>query len=486
MSKAFLLQACTGLLQAVLPFAQPGDAIIAHYFKEHRQLGARDRSYLADVAWSVVRYLPTWQWVLMLAGKPQALVEAHVQAHTAQCLAVLGMAHYACTATQAAAHPPIHTAEEPAREPATQPQKAWVTPQALGAATALMAENTLRHALQHAPPDHHGWLQTALQNLDSAPPPEAAMHNLPDWLATRLRQQYGEDAFWPLAQALLHTAPLDVRANLLKGKRNTLAQALLQEGFACTPTPFSPWGLRLHGKPHVLQSQAYRQGLMDIQDEGSQLLCLLTDARRNENVADFCAGAGGKTLALGAMMRGTGRLYAFDNSAARLDGLKPRLQRSGLGNVHTTVIADENDKRLQKLWGKLDRVLVDAPCSGTGTLRRHPDLKWRQTPQSVEQLTHTQQSILQSAARLLKPGGILIYATCSLLEAENQAIAANFCEGFGSAHGFSPLPWIPILQKHDLHEQLMPTETGAAWQLALLPHKHNTDGFFAAAWQKAR
>ena len=143
-------------------------------------------------------------------------------------------------------------------------------------------------------------------------------------------------------------------------------------------------------------------------------------------VADFCAGAGGKTLAIGASMRSTGRLYAFDTSAHRLDALKPRLARSGLSNVHPAAIAHERDERIKRLAGKMDRVLVDAPCSGLGTLRRNPDLKWRQSPQAVLELVAKQTAILDSAARLVKGGGRLVYATCSVLPAENEDIAAAF------------------------------------------------------------
>jgi 16S rRNA (cytosine967-C5)-methyltransferase len=145
------------------------------------------------------------------------------------------------------------------------------------------------------------------------------------------------------------------------------------------PTPYSPWGLRIEGKPALAKLDAFTRGAIEVQDEGSQLLALLLDANRGEMVVDFCAGAGGKTLAIGACMRSTGPLYAFDTSAHRLDALKPRLARSGLSNVHPAAIAHERDDRIKRLAGKIDRVLVDAPCSGLGTLRRNPDLKWRQT-----------------------------------------------------------------------------------------------------------
>ncbi len=195
-------------------------------------------------------------------------------------------------------------------------------------------------------------------------------------------------------------------------------------------------------------------------------------------VVDFCAGAGGKTLALGAAMRNTGRLYAFDVSAHRLDALKPRLARSRLSNVHPAAIAHERDDRIKRLAGKIDRVLVDAPCSGLGTLRRNPDLKWRQSPAAVHELQAKQGAILASAARLVKSGGRLVYATCSLLEAENEAVVAAFT----AAHpGFEPLPAQAVLEHAGVADAAS-LVSGAA--LRLWPHRHATDGFFAAIWQK--
>jgi 16S rRNA C967 or C1407 C5-methylase (RsmB/RsmF family) len=203
----------------------------------------------------------------------------------------------------------------------------------------------------------------------------------------------------PLVQALADPAPLDLRVNTMKAKRDEVRQALAEAGIAAEPTPHSPWGLRLEGKPALNKLPLFTQGQVEIQDEGSQLLALLTDAKRGEMVVDFCAGAGGKTLALGAAMRNTGRLYAFDVSGHRLDAIKPRLARSGLSNVHPAQLAHERDDRVKRLAGKIDRVLVDAPCSGLGTLRRSPDLKWRQSPQTVQDLQAKQMAILASAAR---------------------------------------------------------------------------------------
>jgi 16S rRNA (cytosine967-C5)-methyltransferase len=229
--------------------------------------------------------------------------------------------------------------------------------------------------------------------------------------------------------------------------------------------------------------EAFTRGDFEVQDEGSQLLAMLVDAKRSEMVVDFCAGAGGKTLAIGAAMRSTGRLYAFDTSAHRLDSFKPRQARSGLSNVHPAAIAHERDERVKRLSGKIDRVLVDAPCTGLGTLRRNPDLKWRQTLQTVEEMAVKQTAILQSAARLLKSGGRLVYATCSVLPQENEAIA----EAFSLANpDFAPMSVGEVLT--GLKVAAAPTlcsggEDGQLY-LRLWPHLHQTDGFFAAVWQK--
>jgi 16S rRNA (cytosine967-C5)-methyltransferase len=258
-------------------------------------------------------------------------------------------------------------------------------------------------------------------------------------------------------------------------------QELKLAGIPATATPHSPWGLRVQGKPALTKLDAFARGAIEVQDEGSQLLALITDARRGQMVVDFCAGAGGKTLALGAAMRNTGRLYAFDVSAHRLDNLKPRLARSKLSNVFPAAIAHERDDRVKRLAGKIDRVIVDAPCSGLGTLRRNPDLKWRQSSQAVTELTAKQAAILASAARLVKGGGRIVYATCSLLRAENEEIAA----AFSAAH-----PDFRRLAVGELLEQAKVPRAASlcsadGTDLRLWPHRHGTDGFYAAAWEKA-
>ena len=299
--------------------------------------------------------------------------------------------------------------------------------------------------------------------------------DLPDWLAERLSAFLSPEEVLRLAQSLNRPAPLDLRANPLKLDRDALVDKLKADGVGCAPGRFSPLAVRLEGKPALQKHPLFLDGSFEVQDEGSQLLGFLLQPKRGEMVVDFCAGAGGKTLLLGALMRNTGRLYAFDVSEKRLAKLKPRMARAGLSNVHPVLIAHEADAKVKRLAGKADRVLVDAPCTGLGTLRRNPDLKWRQSPAAVEEMVAKQGAILAAAARLVRPGGRLVYATCSPLAEENDAIV----DAFLAAHPeFRPLSAQEILDK-----QGVSLETGE--RLRMLPHVHDTDGFFAAVMERA-
>jgi 16S rRNA (cytosine967-C5)-methyltransferase len=416
-----LLDACADLVAQVLKFDHPADAIVSRYFREHRSLGPRERATLAETAYAVLRKKLLFEHFAGSGSGPRE-----------RRLAILGFAG---------------------------------------------PRDFLKSALNE---QEKAWLDQC-DAVDPSTLSERHRHNMPEWLVEPLKAQLGGD-FWPLVEALNQPAPLDLRVNALTDKRDDVRRELQLAGIPSRPTPFSPWGLRVDGKPALTKLDAFARGAIEVQDEGSQLLALLADARRGQMVVDFCAGAGGKTLALGAAMRNTGRLYAFDVSAHRLDNLKPRLARSKLSNVHPAAIAHERDERVKRLAGKIDRVIVDAPCSGLGTLRRNPDLKWRQSPQALAELTAKQGAILESAARLLKPGGRIVYATCSLLRAENEDIAT----AFSAAH--------PAFQRLSVRELLENAKVDAAAKLCsddgldlrLWPHRHATDGFYAAAWEKVQ
>jgi 16S rRNA (cytosine967-C5)-methyltransferase len=301
--------------------------------------------------------------------------------------------------------------------------------------------------------------------------PAAVQADLPDWLWERLVGAYGGPEAAAIAQSLLGPAPLDLRVNLEKLAR---AEAVAQLALECAPTALSPAGIRLKGKPAINRSPLFLAGAVEVQDEGSQLLAYLVAPRRGEMIADFCAGAGGKTLALSMLMHGTGRIYAMDVSQKRLRELAPRAARAGISNVHPVVLASESDVRAKRLAGKLDRVLVDAPCSGFGTLRRNPDLKWRHDAAAVAELAAKQARILNAAAKLLKPGGRLVYATCSILPEENEGVVDAFAAGHPE---FKALSCAELLKT-----QRIPLDTGE--RLRLWPHRHGTDGFFAAAYER--
>ena len=426
-----LLDACADLVRLVLQFEHPADAVVSRYFREHRSLGPRERATLAETAFAVLRKKLLFE---QLARSGSGAKERKLA-----ILGFFGPRDFLASALN-------------------DTEKKWLATCDAIPADALMAPHR---------------------------------HNLPEWMAQALQAQLGED-FWALAENLQQAGTLDLRVNMFQAKRSDIQKELAQAGIASTPTPYSPWGLRLEGKPALQKTDAFTRGAIEVQDEGSKLLALLVDAHRGEMVVDFCAGAGGKTLALGAAMRSTGRLYAFDVSGHRLDALKPRMARSGLSNVHPAAIAHERDERVKRLSGKIDRVLVDAPCSGLGTLRRNPDLKWRQKPQAVQELTEKQQAILQSASRMVKSGGRLVYATCSVLPEENERIAQAFSAANPDFVPLNVAQELDRLKVPNAASLCSPAPGGEPQSeapsegtfLRLWPHRHATDGFFAAVWVK--
>lgn len=443
-----LIDACAELVKLTLRFEHPADAVVARFFRENRGFGPRERATLAETVFTVLRKKLLFDHLAPSGSGPKE-----------RRLAILGFAH---------------SQDAQAQRIAGKGGKAGTDPQNAGHGP----RDFLKSALNDT---EIAWLD-ACDHVQTADLLERHRHNLPEWLVQPLKDQLG-DGFWPLVDALAQTAPLDLRVNALTDKRDDVQKELTLAGMPTRPTPYSPWGLRLQTKPDLARLDAFARGAVEVQDEGSQLLALLLDAKRGEMVVDFCAGAGGKTLAIGATMRNTGRLYAFDTSAHRLDALKPRLARSKLSNVHPAAIAHERDDRVKRLAGKIDRVLVDAPCSGLGTLRRNPDLKWRQTPATVADYTVKQTAILASASRLLKSGGRLVYATCSLLPAENEDIAHAFTE----AHkDFVLLEIGTLLTQLKVMEAdaLVSGPVSGREYLRLWPHRHATDGFFAAVWEK--
>lgn len=409
----------TQVLDQVLKFRFPADAVLSHWFKAQRQLGARDRAEVAESIFDILRHLRRYRHY----------ADSGVGPHHER-LAILGLAH-------------------------------------------TVGVETLRPHLDDV---RQAWLDRVLA-IDPTTLPEALRYSVPDaWLPWF--QHVPQSS--ALLGALQEKAPLDIRVNPLKSDRERLWQTLQNQGLLQAQdqrTPYSPFGIRLWHKPALQRWPAFEQGWLEVQDEGSQLLCMLVSPRRSDMLIDFCAGAGGKTLLLGAMMHSQGRVYAFDVSEKRLAKAKPRLARSGLSNVTCVPIASENDARVKRLAGKAHKVLVDAPCSGTGTWRRNPDLKWRQTPEALSELLPLQKRILHSAARCVMPGGRLIYSTCSVLPQENELQIQAFLQEHPD---FQLLPIAQVLGDRNpgLH-----SEDG---YLRLRPDQHGTDGFFAAVLERQR
>ncbi|MDH3515073.1 MAG: RsmB/NOP family class I SAM-dependent RNA methyltransferase [Gammaproteobacteria bacterium] len=416
MAKPILLHSAAELLERILNGNMPADRQMEGYFRAHRNMGVRDRGFVAETVYGCLREK---KWLEHIAGGTLLLdvVAAHLLTH--------------------------------------------------GYSARALEEAGFRG-------DARGMVERA-RTIDKAALPFETSANLPDWLASRLRARFGDKETLALSRALNQPAPVDLRVNTLKAKREEVQARLADEGFPCEITPYSPSGLRRHDRVPLFRTRCFEEGLFEVQDEGSQLLSLMLEPRRNEMVVDFCAGAGGKTLHIGALMANTGTVYAFDVLAKRLDRLKPRLRRAGLNNVRMVAISHERDARVQRLEGKIDRVLVDAPCSGTGTLRRNPDIKWREI--DLAELADTQQRILASAAGLLKPGGRLVYATCSLLTEENDAIVERFLT---DNPGFGPIAANEILERRHIPLSM----TGDA--LRLYPHAHQTDAFYAMAMERKR
>ncbi|WP_415805957.1 RsmB/NOP family class I SAM-dependent RNA methyltransferase [Bordetella muralis] len=407
------------VLGEILQWTYPADATLSHWFRAHPTLGGRDRGEVAEAVYDVLRHLRRYRQLAESGSGPAS-----------RRLAILGL-------------------------------------------TATLGAAFLEDGLD---PSERDWLER-VSRINPATLPRAVRTSMPDWLDERLGTLDDPES---LMSALNRPAALDLRVNPLKVERDA-ALAALGDGpaarFEPQPTPYSPWGIRLAGRPAVNRWPLFENGSLEVQDEGSQLLALLVGPRRGEMIIDFCAGAGGKTLLLGALMRSTGRLYAFDVSAARLARAKPRFARSGLSNVVPVAIESENDARVKRLAGKAQRVLVDAPCSGIGTLRRNPDLKWRQHPEALAELGALQTRILNSAARCVAPGGRLVYATCSLLAEENEVQVQQFLD----TH-----PDFERLDAAEILASRCPELDLEGPYVQLRPDVHGTDGFFAAVLERKK
>ncbi len=413
-------------------FSVPADKVLSGLFEKNRGLGSRERRALAACFYLAVR---RWTWLEAVATSApmQSQPSKELSDATLRRMAVLS----------------AFLADQSSLMRLTEHEQHWANDQAL--------------------------------TLEGLQPQDR--YCLPNWVWVDWVRQLGKQEAEQLAAFLDQEAPLDLRLNLASGQgRDPLLNELRLAGITADPIAWLPEGLRCQGRPPVQSLEAFKRGRFEVQDAGSQLLVRLCAPQRGQTVVDFCAGAGGKTLALGALMRNTGRIYALDTSASRLARLKPRLARSGLSNVWAIAIQTLSDMRVKRLRGKADLVLVDAPCTGLGTLRRNPDLKWRQSASGLEDLVKLQASILHAASGLVRPGGRLVYATCSLSRDENDGQVETFLNDHPD---FSMNPAERILSKQGLACSTDSTWSDPQGALRLWPHRSQTDGFFGAHFVRA-
>ena len=392
---------------------RPADAVANDFFRTRRFIGSGDRRAVSDRVWRVLRTQRRLTWWLARGGgapTPRLLVAASLvlegwtQAGVAQS----------------------YSGGQYGPAPLLQPETAAIS-------------GLEGHTIDH--PDM----------------PEPVSLEFPDWIYPALQARFGPE-LRPEMEAALHPAPLDLRVNLLKATREEAQAALAAEGLECAPTPLSPWGLRIDGRRSVTAGPAFQTGLVEIQDEGSQLVAALLGVEPEMRVVDWCAGAGGKTLAIAMLMQNRGHLVACDVSAPRLEGAVRRLRRAGVQNCERHLVGP-GDKWAKRRGGTFDRVLIDAPCTGTGTWRRNPDARLRLREQDLLELVLKQAGIMDAASRLVRVGGRMVYATCSLLRDENEAQIDAF------------------LTRH-------PDFAVVAPYLSLTPRMQGTDGFFGALMER--
>ncbi len=402
----------------------PVDAMLAKYFRDNRYIGSHDRGEIAGTFYFVIRNYESLKW--------WAKQKSH---HTSpRILTLLAAIFY------------LRFSVDKVKELCTGERFA---PKYLSLLEQELLEFCVASELQH-------------EKMT-----DEARYNMPSWLLKTLRKHYGDDAE-ALMMAMNVEASVDIRVNTLKATKAQLQKALAEQGLRCVDGEYSKNGLRLNRRSGLFALDAFKNGWFEVQDEGSQLVADLVAAKHGERVVDFCAGAGGKTLAIAANMGGKGRILALDVNEHRMKDLQKRLKRAGVQNTESRLLEGLNDAWLRRHKHAIDWVLVDAPCTGSGTWRRNPDMKWRTKPEDLQEMIALQSSILEAAVKLVKTGGKLVYATCSILPEENMQQVQRFL----SANPDFSLE--PILLKETSHDYMQ-----------LLPHTNATDGFFAAILKKS-
>lgn len=433
------IQAAIEILKDMAENHRPADRVIAYYFKQNRYIGGKDKKAISESVYGVLRHRGFLDWALEGVGVPLS------------------------PRTRLASWLLLRQGEKDLRTifdgDKYAPQKLWRTEKPLIEIKKFVSQN-------------------------KKDMPFSARFNMPEWLAPMLQEAIPDD-LPKLATAMTEQAPADLRINTLKTNKETLQKNLEDEGCQLSVAPFVANALRLVERKNLFAFEAFKQGFFEVQDTGSQLIAALCDAEPGHKVTDFCAGAGGKTLALAAQMENKGMLTAADIIPPKLAELKKRLKRAGVDNTTLKELSSESDNWVKRHKSTQDVVLLDVPCSGSGVWRRNPDAKWNLTPEGLEELCQIQQRILRSASRLVKKGGRLVYATCSLLPPENQHQIQTF---LADMNQFKIIPATQVWQKLEasgkLNEPCPAQAITPEGCLQLRPDTTNTDGFFITIMER--
>ena len=443
MKSSSLLGHASELFQRVRSSGRPADSVIDSFFRSHKYLGSHDRRFIAETTYGTLRHLRLCEHLLLksLGEDAQGILPA-------DGTTLLLVAYLVAVERRTKL---IYADLEP-----------------------VVKSGKLRHHLR-----------TILNTLVKAEPPDTSelsdpiariglRYSFPDWMIARFIDQYGVTQTETLCKSLNEQAPVTLRANILKATVEECQKALAAEGIGSERTKLSPVGLQLSKRLNVFQLQAFRNGLFEVQDEGSQLLPLIVDPKPTAKVLDACAGAGGKTLHLAAIMKNRGEIVAADVHSARLEELRKRARRADVSNVRIQRVEDVADLE-EKYRGRFDVVIVDAPCSGIGTVRRNPGMKWMVSEETVQELSQKQRHILEACASLVAPGGRIAYATCTLFREENEEVVEAFLELHREFALATNLPAASGLDASSLVDR---------GYVRLFPHRDGTDGFFIAVLQK--
>jgi 16S rRNA (cytosine967-C5)-methyltransferase len=465
------IAAAIDILSEIEQGARPADDIAAEYFRRRRYIGAKDRVAVSAHVYAVLRHRARLDWWIARASQQEFGPGAGRDPSRGQPESGPMGPRLRGDPNIAAGSAPKGATARGRMIAALAVIETW---KAEGIAASFDGGRFRPAPL--SPAEQRLARGLAGRSLTHPEMPRAVANDIPEWLLPRLDAVYERRLEDEIA-ALNAPAPLDLRVNLLKADRESARRALAAEHIAAEPTPFSPLGLRVRHRAPLAGTAVFKNGLVEVQDEGSQLAALLAGARPGMRVVDFCAGAGGKTLALAAQMQNRGKLVACDTAAWRLERAGQRLRRAAIDNVERRVLTTERDAWVKHHAKSFDLVFVDAPCLGIGSWRRNPDAKWRATPNDLAELVVRQRDILASAARLVKPGGRLVYVTCSLLREENEAQAETFL----AAH--DDFARYPMAQAWG--QAIGGASPGGDDNLRLTPARHGTDGFFVALFERA-